>query len=163
WTASMIASLQSGRPYPVSTGDGFFAASAFPALGSETNQRPNICTSATAAPGCAGAPLGALVATNIGSVSQTNLTVGQSGVAACQAAGLANCAALQTSFDAPAGASALGPVDSFSGKPVDFQFITGNLARNAGQSLPLYRFDMSFIKAFPIPRRESMRLEFKLD
>ena len=165
WTVSMISTLQSGRPYPVSTGDGFFAASAFPALGSETNQRPNVCTGASAAPGCNGAPAGALVATNIGSVSGTNLVVGQSGVASCVAAGFpaATCNSLRTSFDAPAGASANGPVDSFSGKPVDFQFVSGNLARNAGQSLPLYRFDMSFLKGFPIPKHESMRLELKFD
>jgi hypothetical protein len=177
WTVSMISTLQSGRPYPVSTGDGFFRASAFPALGSETNQRPNVCTNGSTVIGCNGAPIGALVATNIGSVSGTNLLVSQSGVAACQNPALAvnnplvlvlppasaNCAALQTTFLAPAGASTRGPVDSFTGKPVDFQFVSGNLARNAGQSLPLYRFDMSFLKAFPIPKHESMRLELKLD
>jgi len=77
------------------------------------------------------------------------------------AAGLPNCAALQTSFDAPAGASTSGPVDSFSGNPVDFQFLNGNLARNAGLGSPLYRFDISLTKAFRISER--MRLEFKMD
>jgi hypothetical protein len=149
WTFAMINTLQSGRPYPVSTGGGGFAGSAFPALGSETNQRPNVL------------PNGNLVATNIATYTQTNLTVGQSGVAACQAAGVANCAALQTSFDAPAGASASGPADSFSGNPVDFQFLNGNLARNAGLGPALYRFDISLTKAFKIA--ESMRLEFKMD
>jgi hypothetical protein len=46
---------------------------------------------------------------------------------------------------------------------VEFQFISGNLGRNAGQSLPLYRFDISVMKAFKIPRWESSRLELKLD
>jgi len=163
WTFSLLSTLQSGRPFPVSTGDGAFAGSAFPAIGSETNQRPNICLGGSTLPGCAGAPVGTLVATNIASEAGTNLVVGQSGVAACQAAGLSNCAALQTSFDAPAGASGAGPIDSFSGNPVDFQLISGNLARNAGQSLPLYRFDISVMKAFKIPRWESSRLELKLD
>jgi hypothetical protein len=149
WTLSMISTLQSGRPYPVSTGSGGFAGSAFPALNSETNQRPNILANGT------------IVATNIASNAGTNLAVGQSGVAACQAAGLANCAALQTSFDAPAGASASGPVDSFSGNPVDFQFLDGNVARNAGIGPPLYRFDISVTKAFKVT--ESMRLELKMD
>jgi hypothetical protein len=163
WTFSLLSTLQSGRPFPVSTGDGAFAGSAFPAIGSETNQRPNICGAGSTVLGCAGAPIGTLVATNIASEAGTNLVVGQSGVAACQAAGLSNCAALRTSFDAPAGASSAGPVDSFSGNPVDFQMISGNLGRNAGQSLPLYRFDISVMKAFRIPKWESGRLELKLD
>jgi hypothetical protein len=149
WTFAMINTLQSGRPYPVSTGGGGFAGSAFPALNSETNQRPNVLAN------------GNLVATNIATYTGTNLTVGQSGVAACQAAGLANCAALQTSFDAPAGASGSGPADSFSGNPVDFQFLNGDVARNAGIGPPLYRFDISLTKAFKVT--ESMRLEFKMD
>jgi hypothetical protein len=149
WTLSMISTLQSGRPYPVSTGGGGFSGSAFPALNSETNQRPSVL------------PNGDLIATNIATYTGTNLTVGQSGVAACAAAGLPNCAALQTSFDAPAGASASGPVDSFSGNPVDFQFLNGNVARNAGIGPPLYRFDISVTKAFKVT--ESMRLELKMD
>jgi hypothetical protein len=164
WTFSLLGSVQSGRPYPVSTGDGFFTGSAFAALASETNQRPNICTAGSAVPGCAGAPAGALVATNIGSISGTNLAIGPAGVAACQAAGLANCAALQTTFAPPAGlASTSGPVDSYAGTPVDFQFLNGNLVRNAGLSLGLTRFDISLMKAFRIPRWESASVELKMD
>jgi len=74
-----------------------------------------------------------------------------------------NCAALQTTFAAPAGASSNGPLDSFAGTPVDFQYFSGNLGRNAGQSLPLYRFDTSFQKAIPIPHWETARVELKLD
>jgi hypothetical protein len=84
-------------------------------------------------------------------------------VAACVEAGLANCAALQTTFAAPAGASTSGPVDSFAGTPVDFQQINGNLARNAGQSVALYRFDISLTKAIKIPKWESASLELKMD
>ena len=163
WTFGLLGTLQSGRPFPVSTGDGAFVGSIFPGLGAETLQRPNICTTNSTVPGCADQPIGTLVATNVASASGSNLEVGQSGVAACQAASLANCAALQTTFDAPAGASTRGPVDSFSGRPVDFQFFNGNLVRNAGQSLPLYRFDTSVTKAFKIPKWESSSLELKLE
>jgi hypothetical protein len=170
WTFSLLGSVQSGRPYPVSTGDGFFTGSAFAALASETNQRPNICNAKSTAPGCAGAPVGALVATNIGSISGTNLAIGPAGVLACQNAGLANCAALQTTFAPPIDpatgktlASASGPADSYAGTPVDFQFLNGNLVRNAGLTLGLTRFDVSLIKAIRIPRWETASVELKLD
>ena len=163
WTFGMMSTLQSGRPYPVSTGDASFAGLNFSALGAETMQRPNICTAGSTLPGCAGAPTGALVATNIGSISGTNLEVGPAGVAACATAGLTNCAALQTTFAAPAGASTSGPLDSFAGTPVDFQYINGNLVRNAGQSLAIYRFDISLTRAIKIPSWESASLELKMD
>jgi hypothetical protein len=180
WTFSFIGSVQTGRPYPVSTGSGAFSGSAFPALGSETNQRPNVCTAGSTILGCAGAPVGALVATNIASNAGSNLAISQGGVAACNNPALtlsaaqqlvqpvlpaasANCAALQTTFLAPAGASGSGPVDSFSGDPVDFQFLNGNLARNAGLTKGLTDFDISLLKAFRIPKRESMRVEIKMD
>jgi hypothetical protein len=54
-------------------------------------------------------------------------------------------------------------VNSISGVPVDFQFLNGNLARNLGLTKGLTDFDISLLKAFRIPKRESMRLEFKLD
>jgi hypothetical protein len=152
WTFGLLATLQSGRPYPVSTGDGPFAGSGFGGNGSETNQRPSVL------------PDGTLVATNIASSSGTNLEISQAGVLACQAAGLPNCSALQTTFIAPSGASTSGPVDSIDKKtPVDFQFLSGNLARDAGRTLPLYRFDVSLSKAFKIPKWESGSLELKLD
>ncbi|HMD10376.1 MAG TPA: hypothetical protein VKH63_22780 [Candidatus Acidoferrum sp.] len=163
WTLGVLGTLQSGRPFPISTGDGAFSGSIFPAIGAETNQRPNVCHAGSTATGCADAPNGALVATNIASISGTNLEVSQSGVASCIAAGLANCSAMQTTFVAPPGASPSGPVDSFTGLPVDFQYISGNLARNAGQTLPLYRFDISLMRAFKIPKWESASLEFKMD
>jgi hypothetical protein len=163
WTFGMMSTLQSGRPFPVSTGDASFTGLNFTDLGSETMQRPNICTAGSSAPGCAGAPIGALVATNMGSISGTNLEVGPAGVATCVAAGLTNCAALQTTFAAPAGASTSGPVDSFTSTPVDFQYINGNLVRNAGQSLAIYRFDISLTKAIGIPKWNSASLELKMD
>lgn len=163
WTFGMLSTLQSGRPYPVSTGDGAFSGDNFPALGSETNQRPNICTVGSTVAGCTGAPVGALVTTNIGSISGTNYEISQAGINACNAAGVAGCPTAPTTFAAPANASAFGPIDSISGTPVDFQYISGNLLRNAGQSDPLYRFDVSFAKAIPIPKWESARLELRLE
>lgn len=181
WTFSFIGSVQSGRPYPVSTGSGGFSGSGFPALGSETNQRPNICTAGSALPGCAGAPVGALVATNIASNAGSNLLISQAGVTAACTAGAPNCNALQTTFMAPAGASGSGPVDSLACRtlalaivpctdpnaaasvPVDFQFIDGNLGRNLGLTKGLTDFDISLLKAFRVPKRESMRIELKMD
>jgi hypothetical protein len=151
WTFGLLSTLQSGRPYPVSTGDGPSATTIFPALGNETAQRPNVLANGT------------LVATNIGSASGTNLAISSSGVAACQAFQAAALCPAATTFVAPAAASASGPVDSYSGAPVDFQFFSGNLGRNAGQSLPLYRFDVSLKKSIKIPKWESAALELKMD
>ncbi len=126
----------------MSTGSGPDAFSFFPGAGNETQQRPNVL------------PDGTLITTNIASADGTNLAISQTGLPLCP-----GCP--QTTFLAPAGASPLGPIDSFSGDLVDFQFLNGNLGRDAGRGRPYYRFDMSFIKAFPI--REQMRLELKLD
>ena len=163
WTFSFIGSVQSGRPYPVSTGSGGFSGSAFPALGSETNQRPNICTAGSTVLGCAGAPVGAIVATNIAGYTGSNLLISQNGVTAACAAGAPNCNSLQTTWLAPAGASGHGPIDSITGDPVDFQFLNGNLGRNLGLTKGLTDFDISLLKAFRIPKRESMRIELKMD
>jgi len=181
WTFSFIGSVQSGRPYPVSTGAGAFPASIFPGTGgSDTQQRPNVCNAGSTLPGCKGVPVGTIVATNIASSTGTNLAISQGGVAACNNPALtlspaqqllqpvlppasANCAALQTTFLSPAGASGFGPVDSLSGDPVDFQFIDGNLGRNGGLTKGYTDFDISLLKAFRIPKRESMRVEIKMD
>jgi hypothetical protein len=164
WTFGMTGTLQSGRPYPVSTGDGAFTGSNFPALGAETNQRPNICEPNVTIPGCAGLPAGTLVSTNIGSISGSNYEVSQTGITACTSLGIVGCPTVATTFAAPAGASTNGPLDSIDKKtPVDFQFISGNLARNLGQSLALYRFDISLTKAIKIPKWESSSLELKFE
>ncbi|MDT7602955.1 MAG: hypothetical protein QOF61_952 [Acidobacteriota bacterium] len=141
WNIGVIGRLESGRPYPVSTGDGPFSGSTFFGAGNETVQRPNVL------------PDGTLSTVNIAGRGG-NLLISQAGHAVCPA-----CP--QTTFLAPAGASGSGPRDSLTGAPVDFQFLNGNLDRNSGQTDPFYRFDLSFIKAFPI--REQMRVEFKVD
>jgi hypothetical protein len=144
WTIGFIGQLQSGRPYPISTGDGPFVGSIFPAVGVETQQRPNVLADGTI-----------VLSGNIASNSGVSLLVGPNGAAQC------NCP--QTTFLAPSGADKVhGPVDSFTGDPVDFQLINGNLARNAGLTSPYYRFDLSLLKAIPLPR-EGMRLELKVD
>jgi len=142
WTIGVLGTLQSGRPYPVSTGDAPFANAFFPGIGAETQQRPNVL------------PDGTLIATNIANGgANTNLLVGPNGHAMC------HCP--QTTFLAPAAASGLGPVDVFSGDIVDFQFVNGNLVRDAGVSDAYYRFDVSFIKAFKLG--ETKKIEFKAD
>jgi len=144
WDIGMIASLQSGRPYPISTGDRFFASRSFVGIGNESPQRPNVAADGT------------LNVTNIGSTGQGTLLISQNGHTTCPA-----CP--QTTFLAPAGASPLGPIDSLTGDLVDFQFFSGNLARDAGLTSPYNRFDISVIKAIPIPRHETWRVELKVD
>lgn len=141
WSFGMLAQLHSGNPYPVSTGEGPFSGSVFPGVGAETQQRPNVLSNGT------------LIATNVASNTGFNLQVGQTGAAMC--------ACPQTTFNAPAGASSLGPVDSFSGNIVDFQFLNGNLQRNAGISDPFYRFDFGVGKTFRVGER--IELEFRAD
>ena len=162
WTFGVIGTLQSGRPYPISTGDRFFSSRSFPGIGNETPQRPNVSADGT------------LNVTNIGSTGQGTLLISQAGNTVCPA-----CP--RTTFTAPAGANSRGPIDTIACKssggvvgacdsttftntiPVDFQFVSGNLARDAGLTSPYKRFDISFIKAIPIPRHETWRVELKVD
>ena len=46
---------------------------------------------------------------------------------------------------------------------MDFQFLNGNLVRNAGLSAGLTRFDISLLKAIRIPKYETAVVELKLD
>jgi hypothetical protein len=172
WDIGVIGTLQSGRPYPISTGDRFFSTRSFVGIGNESPQRPNVEADGT------------LNVTNIGGVFQSTLLVSQGGNTVCPA-----CP--QTTFYAPTGASSKGPVDSLActdhttpvalvgacgaaspsptGKlfdntiPVDFKFFSGNLARDAGLTSPYNRFDISLIKAIPIPHHETWRVELKVD
>ncbi len=144
WSIGVIGSIQSGRPYPISTGDRFFASRSFVGIGNESPQRPNV------------APDGTLNVTNIAGAFQSTLLISETGHAACP-----TCP--QTTFLAPANASSNGPLDSLTGDLVDFQFLSGNLARDAGLTSPYRRFDISLIKAIPIPRHETWRVELKVD
>ena len=42
WAFSLIGTAQSGRPYPISTGDGVFSGSTFFGFGAESTQAPNV-------------------------------------------------------------------------------------------------------------------------
>lgn len=153
WNIGVIGTLQSGRPYPLSTGDRFFASRSFPSTGSETPQRPNVLSG------------GVLNASGIASTGKGTVLVGPGGVADCIAAGqpAALCNSMQNTFLAPGDASSLGPKDVYTGDVVDFKFLSGNLQRDAGLGSPYNRFDISFIKAIPIPRHETWRVELKVD
>ncbi|HWX55685.1 MAG TPA: TonB-dependent receptor [Verrucomicrobiae bacterium] len=148
-----VGQLQSGRPYPVSTATTAFANARFFGAGNETQQRPNVL------------PNGVISVYGVPSADGVNANFGPGAVANCIGAGFpaAQCAALQNTFIAPAGASPLGPLDSLTGDVVDFQQINGNLGRDAGRSLPFYKLDIRLIKAFRIPRTESVKLELEAD
>ncbi|HET7209864.1 MAG TPA: TonB-dependent receptor [Terriglobales bacterium] len=143
---NFVGQIQSGRPYQVSTGAGPFSGERFFGTGNETQQRPNV------------APDGTLTTTNIAASNGANLAVSQAGLALCP-----TCT--QTTFLAPADASARGPVDSITGADlVDFQFVNGNLQRNAGLSPAFARLDFSLAKSFRfIPGHENWRAELRAD
>jgi carboxypeptidase family protein/TonB-dependent receptor-like protein len=144
WTIGILGQMQSGRPYPVSTGDGPFFSSTFGGVGAETQQRPNVL------------PDGTIISTNIASSSGTNLSVGPNGAAAC------GCP--QTTFLAPASADPGGSIDSFTGDVVDFQSLNGNLGRDVALTDSYFRFDVSFAKSFQlVPKQDRFRLELRAD
>ena len=47
WALAFTGTVQSGRPYPISTGAAALSTSSFPGLGSETQQRPNVLSDGT--------------------------------------------------------------------------------------------------------------------
>jgi hypothetical protein len=150
---SFLGQLQSGRPYPISTGTAGFANGRFFGAGNETQQRPNVLANGT------------LSTAGIASFTGSNALFGPGAVANCIAAGFpaALCASIQNTFLAPGGASALGAVDALTGQIVDFQMLNGNLGRDAGRGSPFYRLDVSLHKTFKIPRTESVSFELRAD
>ena len=154
-TLGFIGQLQSGRPWPISTGSAGFANGRFFGAGNETQQRPNVL------------PNGTLSTAGIASFDQSNALFSGSATstAACQAGGFTavQCASMVNTFLAPAGRSGLGAEDSLSGEIVDFQFVNGSLGRDAGRGSPLYRLDVSLQKTFHFPRAERVSLELRAD
>jgi hypothetical protein len=154
---SWVGQLQSGRPYPISTGtSGFKSNGRFFGAGNETQQRPNVL------------PDGTLSSAGIASFNTTNALFGPGAVAQCilnlGAAATAQCNSIQNTFAAPAAAGGFtGAVDAVTGKPVDFQFVNGNLVRDAGRGSPFVKFDASLHKSFNVPRTERVKVEFRLD
>ena len=152
-TLGFLGQLQSGRPYPISTGTAGFLNERFFGAGNETQQRPNVLGDGTLST--------AGIASSIG----FNLLIGPGGVAACVASGqpAALCNLTQNTFLAPAGASALGAVDSITKDIVDFQFLNGNVGRDAGKGDPFYKVDVSLQKTFKMPRAERVSFELRAD
>ena len=152
---SWVGQLQSGRPYPLSTGDSSFAnGSRFFGAGSETQQRPNVLSDGT------------ISVAGIGSAFGSIGNIGPGGVAACIAGGnpAAFCNSLQNTFLAPASASPFGPVDALNPSDVvDFKLANGSLERNAGRGSAFVRFDSSVHKSFTMPRYENVKLELRFD
>jgi hypothetical protein len=151
---SIAGQLQSGRPYPFSSGTAGFANGRFFGSGNETQQRPRVL------------PDGTISTAGLASFDGSNALFGPGAVAACMSAGLpsASCIGMQNTFLAPASASASGAADSLvGGPPVDFQFLNGNMGRDAGVQSPFYRMDISLKKTFRIARTEHMSLEIRAD
>jgi hypothetical protein len=152
-TLSFLGQFQSGRPYPLSTGTAGFADGRFFGVGNETQQRPNVL------------PNGALSTAGIASFTGSNALIGPGGVAACIAAGQPTtlCNAVKNTFPAPADASSLGAVDSITGGLVDFQYLNGNLERDAGRGAPFYKVDASLRKVFKARKVKPVSFELRAD
>jgi hypothetical protein len=150
---SWVGQLQSGRPYPLSTGSAGFANGRFFGAGSETQQRPNQLAD------------GSISTAGLASAFQNNALFGPGAVTACNTAGLpaAQCASLQNTFLAPAGASGLGAEDAITGDIVDFKQVSGNVGRDAARGSPFVKFDASLHKSFNMPKYENIKLEFRFD
>jgi TonB dependent receptor len=150
---SWIGQIQSGRPYPFSTGTAGFANARFFGTGSETQQRPNVLANGT------------ISTSGIAAFDQTNALFGPGAVAACISAGFSasQCAGIQNTFLAPAGASGLGAEDALTGDIVDFQFVNGNLERDAGKQSPFLKLDASLKKTIKIPHAERVSIELQAD
>jgi hypothetical protein len=152
-TLSFLGQFQSGRPYPLSTGTAGFADGRFFGVGNETQQRPNVL------------PNGALSTAGIASFTGSNALVGPGGVAACVAAGQPTtlCNAVKNTFPAPADASSLGAVDSITGGLVDFQYLNGNVERDAGRGAPFCKLDASLRKVFKAAKVKPFSFELRAD
>jgi hypothetical protein len=149
-TLGVIGQLQSGRPYPVSTGSAGYADARFFGAGNETQQRPNVL------------PDGTLSSAGIASFDGGNSLIsglgGNTFAAPEVVDGSGNC------VETVGKASCKGAIDAIDGKTiVDFSQLNGNLKRNAGLTNPFSRLDTSLKKTFRIPRSENLRLELQAD
>ncbi|MGZ7092986.1 MAG: TonB-dependent receptor [Candidatus Angelobacter sp.] len=151
---SWVGQLQSGRPYPISTGSAPFGGSArFFGAGSETQQRPNISADGT------------INTSGIASFDLSNALFGPGAVAACIAAGFpaAQCNSIQNAQAPPVGVTFTGAKDAVTGQAVTFSRVNGNLGRDAGRGSPFYKFDASVHKDFTMPKAENVKLELRFD
>jgi len=144
WAFSLIGTAQSGRPYPVSTGDSILTNEYFASFGAESMQTPNVLAN------------GALSTALIGGAGGSNMLISSSALSVCP-----TCT--PNTFVAPAGAAANGPIDMFTGVPVDFKYVSGNVGRNQGLGDPYIRGDLSLRRSFRIPVREGIVVELRAD
>ncbi|HEU5412337.1 MAG TPA: TonB-dependent receptor [Candidatus Angelobacter sp.] len=134
----VVEQLQSGRPYPFSTGTGGFANAIFFGTGSETQQRPNVL------------PDGTISTAGIASADGTNALILNGPFA--------------NTFAAPGDASAFGAVAADDPSAVvDFKQLNGNMTRDAGRGNAFYRTDASIKKTIRIPGAERVRVELQAD
>jgi hypothetical protein len=148
WQFGVLTTLQSGRPYPVSSGDIPFGDSLFFGIGNESFQRPDVL------------PDGTLSTAGIAGAFGTNYLIGPNDVAACALAGQPICP-VQNTFLAPGGADPLGAESAYTFDVVDFQKVSGNVGRNAGRTDPFYRTDFSIMRTFRVSERA--RIELRAD
>jgi hypothetical protein len=146
-TFGVVEQLQSGRPYPFSTGSGGFANAIFFGAGNETNQRPNVL------------PDGTISSAGIASADGTNGLFSGPGGNTFLAPGIV----AGSCTDVVGKASCLGSLSADTGDVVDFQKINGNVTRDAGRGSPFYRTDASLKKTFRVPKAETVRLELQVD
>ncbi|HEX2331299.1 MAG TPA: TonB-dependent receptor [Candidatus Angelobacter sp.] len=152
---SWLGQIQSGRPYPLSTGSSSFGnGSRFFGAGSETQQRPNVL------------PDGTISMLGIGTFDQFAPAFGPNAASICLANGgtasICNAIAANT-FLAPSGASGAGPRDAITGELVDFQLANGNVERNAARGNGFLRFDASLHKSISVPKYENIKIELRFD
>jgi hypothetical protein len=151
---SWVGQLQSGRPYPLSTGTSPFGGSArFFGAGSETQQRPNITADGT------------VNTSGIASFDGGTALFGPGAVTACVAAGFptTQCQSIQNAFAPPVGVTFTGAVDAVTGEAVTFSQVNGNVGRDAARGSPFYKFDASLHKDITMPRYENIKLELRFD
>ncbi|HEY1528939.1 MAG TPA: TonB-dependent receptor [Candidatus Angelobacter sp.] len=151
---SWVGQLQSGRPYPLSTGTSPFGGSArFFGAGSETQQRPNITADGT------------VNTSGIASFDGGTALFGPGAVAKCMAAGFptTQCQSIQNAFAPPVGVTFTGAVDAVTGEAVTFSQVNGNVGRDAARGSPFYKFDASLHKDITMPRYENIKLELRFD
>jgi len=148
-TLGLIEQLQSGRPYPFSTGTGGYSnGGIFFGAGNETNQRPTVNPDGTITTlGIAsGDGINGLFLT--GPNANTFLAPGMVAGSCTDVVGQASCS---------------GSLSADTGDVVDFRKVNGNLKRDAGRGSPFYRTDASLKKSFRIPRAEGVRVELQAD
>jgi hypothetical protein len=151
---SWLGQVQSGRPYPLSTGSSEFGnGSRFFGSGSETQQRPNIL------------PDGTVSVAGIGTFDGFAANFSPASIPNCTAGGfsLAQCASMVNTFTAPGNADPNGPIDALAGVPVDFKLRSGNVERNVARGDRFLRFDASLHKDIVVPNHENIRIELRFD